>query len=140
MGLTLPCVKPNGYRFSLQDHGQGMSSVPGGCTETPSSLGLQPKTQGETGPYACCFLATSQRLVTSAELHVAPTPKGAGRWGGVERKWLGHPTIQAPVRPRQWLQMYRGALQPGGSESGDTVRSLSGSPTSTVTTTDSTGR
>lgn len=90
--------------------------------------------------HALCFRATSQRLVTSAELHVAPIPKGAGRWGGVERRWLGHPIIQAPVHPRQWLHTYRGALQPGGSESGDTVHSLSGSPTSTVTTTDSTGR
>ena len=69
-----------------------------------------------------------------------PPPKALGDGEGVERRWLGHPIIQAPVRPRQWLHMYRGALQPGGSESGDTVRSLRGSPTSTVTTTDSTGR
>lgn len=37
--LTPPCAKESGYQFSLQDHGQGMSSVPGGCRETTSSLG-----------------------------------------------------------------------------------------------------
>lgn len=53
----------------------------GAARRHPLLWACSPKTQGEMGPYtALCFLAASQTLVTSAELRMAPTLKGAGRW------------------------------------------------------------
>ena len=131
--------KQSGYQFGLQDHGQGTSSVPGGCTETPSSLGLQP--QDPRGDGSVRMLSVSWPLVRHLSPQLSsiwpPPSKALGDGGEQVARTSQRPGPSASSAAASHVS---GALQPGGSESGDTVRSLSGSPTSTVTTTEPTER